>query len=86
MISKLDHINEMGFGGIILSSIYSSNDLPMPGYPIDDFRNIHLTAGTIQDFDVLMEKAKSKSIAKYISYFPFLNIYSKRNLKQSKFS
>lgn len=72
LISKLDHIEEMGFGCIKVSPIYSSIHLPTSGYAINDYRKIHTIVGTNQDFDTLMKEAQSKSIAKYISYIPFL--------------
>jgi oligo-1,6-glucosidase len=61
IISKLDHLRDLGIGFIWLSPIYSS---PMRdnGYDISDYRQIAPEFGTLEDFDQLLEEARAKGI------------------------
>jgi alpha-glucosidase len=55
---KLDHLKDIGVEGVWLSPIFTS---PMAdfGYDISDFRSIDPLFGSMEDFDGLLEKAKS---------------------------
>lgn len=65
--SKLEHIKEIGAGGIWLSPIFKS---PMYdfGYDIADFYAIHDEFGTMEDFDELLNKANELGKLLYIFY------------------
>jgi alpha-glucosidase len=54
---KLEHLKDIGAGGVWLSPIFKS---PMAdfGYDISDFTNIDSMFGTMEDFDELLKKAK----------------------------
>jgi alpha-glucosidase len=54
---KLEHLKDIGVGGVWLSPIFKS---PMAdfGYDISDFRNIDPMFGTMEDFENLLKKAK----------------------------
>ncbi|MEC6748810.1 alpha-glucosidase [Marinilactibacillus sp. XAAS-LB27] len=58
---KLDYLNSLGITMIWICPVFPS---PMVdnGYDISDFQGIHSDFGTMEDFDVLLEKAKSKGI------------------------
>jgi len=61
IISKLDHLVELGIDIIWLSPIYASpND--DNGYDISDYRAIHPEFGTMEDFDELLTKVHSKGL------------------------
>ena len=61
IISKLDHLRDLGIGFIWLSPVYAS---PMDdnGYDISDYRAIAPDFGTLEDFDRLVEQAKARDI------------------------
>ncbi|MEM5500903.1 alpha-glucosidase [Ahrensia kielensis] len=61
IISKLDHLRDLGIGFIWLSPVYTS---PMAdnGYDISDYRNIAPEFGTLEDFDRLVSEAKARGI------------------------
>jgi alpha-glucosidase len=54
---KLEHLKDIGVGGVWLSPIFKS---PMAdfGYDISDFENIDSMFGTMEDFESLLRKAK----------------------------
>lgn len=61
IISKLDHLADLGVGFIWLSPVYAS---PMAdnGYDISDYRAIAPEFGTLDDFDQLVAQAKARDI------------------------
>jgi len=61
IISKLDHLSDLGIGFIWLSPVYAS---PMRdnGYDISDYRQIAPEFGTLDDFDALVAQARDKGI------------------------
>lgn len=61
IISKLDHLRDLGIGFIWLSPVYAS---PMVdnGYDISDYRAIAPEFGTLADFDRLIAEAKDRGI------------------------
>lgn len=61
IISKLDHLADLGIGFIWLSPVYAS---PMRdnGYDISDYYAIAPEFGTLDDFDSLVAEAKSRGI------------------------
>jgi oligo-1,6-glucosidase len=61
IVSKLDHLKDLGIGFIWLSPVYAS---PMAdnGYDISDYRAIAPEFGTLEDFDTLVSEAKARGI------------------------
>ncbi|WP_417267363.1 glycoside hydrolase family 13 protein [Celeribacter baekdonensis] len=61
IISKLDHLRDLGVGFVWLSPVYAS---PMRdnGYDISDYRDIAPEFGTLEDFDQLVAQAQDKGI------------------------
>nr|WP_093418699.1 alpha-glucosidase [Tranquillimonas alkanivorans] len=61
IISKLDHLEDLGIGFIWLSPVYRS---PMVdnGYDISDYRDIAPEFGTLDDFDRLLAEAEERDI------------------------
>lgn len=61
ILSKLDHLADLGIGFIWLSPVYRS---PMAdnGYDISDYRDIAPEFGTLSDFDRLLAEAKARDI------------------------
>lgn len=61
IISKLDHLQDLGIGFIWLSPVYAS---PMRdnGYDISDYRDIAPEFGTMDDFDRLLIEARKRDI------------------------
>lgn len=61
IISKLDHLADLGIGFVWLSPVYAS---PMRdnGYDISDYREIAPEFGTLDDFDRLVTEAQSRNI------------------------
>lgn len=61
IISKLDHLADLGIGFVWLSPVYAS---PMRdnGYDISDYRNIATEFGTLDDFDKLIAEAHARDI------------------------
>ncbi|PNF21613.1 Maltase 2 [Cryptotermes secundus] len=66
---KLEHLKDIGVGGVWLSPIFKS---PMAdfGYDISDFQNIDAMFGTMEDFDNLLEKAKEFDIKVILDFVP----------------
>ncbi|XP_065212534.1 maltase 1-like [Planococcus citri] len=62
IISKLDYIKELGVNTIKLSPIFSWSEGISPPYPIDDFKNTHLSAGSLDDFDNLIAEANARGM------------------------
>ena len=61
IIESLDYIAELGVTHIWLSPVYKSPD-DDNGYDISDYRSIHPTFGTMDDFDELVAEAKKRGI------------------------
>ena len=61
IISKLDHLGDLGIGFIWLSPVYAS---PMVdnGYDISDYRAIAPEFGTLEDMDRLITEARARDI------------------------
>lgn len=61
IISKLDHLRDLGIGFIWLSPVYRS---PMHdnGYDISDYYDIAPEFGTLDDFDNLVAEARARNI------------------------
>lgn len=61
IISKLDHLADLGIGFIWLSPVFAS---PMVdnGYDISDYRDIAAEFGTLADMDQLIAEAKARDI------------------------
>ena len=62
IISKLDHLAELGIDVIWLSPVYASPNEDN-GYDISDYCSIHPDYGTMDDFDELIRKAASRGIS-----------------------
>lgn len=61
IISRLDHLQELGVGAIWLSPVYPSpND--DNGYDISDYTNINPEYGTLEDMDRLILESKRRGI------------------------
>ena len=61
ILSKLDHLKDLGVNTIWLSPVYASpND--DNGYDISDYKAIHPDFGTMEDFDTLLAEAKARGI------------------------
>ena len=61
IISKLDHLHDLGIGFIWLSPVYAS-PRDDNGYDISDYRTIAPEFGTLEDFDRLVAEAKARDI------------------------
>ncbi len=61
IISRLDHVKELGVTAIWFSPLYASpwNDY---GYDISDYRAINPAFGTMEDFEQLMEECHKRDI------------------------
>ncbi|WP_319520454.1 alpha-glucosidase [uncultured Martelella sp.] len=61
IVSRLDHLADLGIGFIWLSPVYRS---PMVdnGYDISDYRDIAPVFGTLSDFDNLVAEARKRGI------------------------
>ncbi|MEJ2036201.1 MAG: alpha-amylase family glycosyl hydrolase, partial [Maritimibacter sp.] len=61
IISKLDHLADLGVGFIWLSPVFRS---PMAdnGYDISDYHDIAPEFGSLEDFDRLLAEAKARGI------------------------
>ncbi len=61
IVSKLDHLADLGIGFVWLSPVYRS---PMAdnGYDISDYRDIAPEFGTLADFDRLVSEARARGI------------------------
>ncbi len=62
IISKLDHLTELGIDVIWLSPIYASPNEDN-GYDISDYCSIHPDFGTMEDFDELIREASARGIS-----------------------
>ena len=62
IISKLDHLQDLGINVIWLSPIYASPNEDN-GYDISDYLSIHPDYGTMDDFDELIREAKARDIS-----------------------
>ena len=62
IISKLDHLAELGIDVIWLSPVYASPNEDN-GYDISDYCSIHPDYGTMDDFDELVREASSRGIS-----------------------
>lgn len=61
IISRLDHLQELGVGAVWLSPVYPSpND--DNGYDISDYKDINPEYGTLEDMDWLILEAKRRGI------------------------
>ena len=61
IISRLDHLQELGVGAIWLSPVYKSPNADN-GYDISDYREINPEYGTMEDMDRLIAEAKARGI------------------------
>lgn len=61
IISKLDHIKELGANIIWLSPVYAS-PLDDNGYDISDYKAIHPDYGTLDDFKKLLDECHKRGI------------------------
>ena len=62
IISKLDHLQDLGINVIWLSPVYASPNEDN-GYDISDYLSIHPDYGTMDDFDELIREAKARGIS-----------------------
>ena len=62
IISKLDHLKELGIDVIWLSPVYASPNEDN-GYDISDYCSIHPEYGTMDDFDALIKEAAKRGIS-----------------------
>lgn len=69
IISKLEHLKELGIGGTWLSPIFKS---PMAdfGYDIADFYSVDPIFGTNEDLEELFRKAKALGIKVILDFVP----------------
>jgi len=61
IISRLDHLQELGVGAVWLSPVYKSPNADN-GYDISDYREINPEYGTMEDMDRLIAEAKARGI------------------------
>lgn len=61
IISKLDHLKELGINVIWLSPVYASPNEDN-GYDISDYYSIHPDFGTMEDFYKLVKESKARGI------------------------
>ena len=61
IISRLDHLQELGVGAIWLSPVYQSPNADN-GYDISDYREINPEYGTMEDMERLIQEAKNRNI------------------------
>ncbi|MBR5932220.1 MAG: alpha-glucosidase [Lachnospiraceae bacterium] len=62
IISKLDHLRDLGIDVIWLSPVYASPNEDN-GYDISDYMSIHPDYGTMDDFEQLIREAKARGIS-----------------------
>ena len=62
IISKLDHVKDMGFNTIWLNPFYVSPFLD-GGYDVKDFFDVDPRFGTLEDFDELIRQAHEKGLS-----------------------
>ncbi|MBJ3762595.1 alpha-glucosidase [Maribius pontilimi] len=61
IVSRLDHLADLGVGFIWLSPVYASPQRDN-GYDISDYRAIHSEYGTLDEFDRLVAEARDRGI------------------------
>ena len=61
IVSRLDHLAELGIGFVWLSPVYASPQRDM-GYDISDYRDIAPEYGTLDDMDRLIAAARARGI------------------------
>ena len=61
IISRLDHLQQLGVDTLWLSPVYVSPDADN-GYDIADYKAIQPAFGTMEDFDELVAQAKARGI------------------------
>ena len=61
IISRLDHLQELGVGAIWLSPVYCSPNADN-GYDISDYREINPEYGTMEDMEELIDQAGKRGI------------------------
>lgn len=61
LISRLDHIRDLGVGGIWLLPIQPSQDRDH-GYAVTDYRAVEPAYGTLADFDALVAAARERGL------------------------
>lgn len=69
IISKLEHLKEIGVTAAWLSPIYASPQVDQ-GYDIANFTDIHYEYGTLDDFDQLVARAKELGIRVVLDFVP----------------
>jgi alpha-glucosidase len=69
IISKLQHVANIGADAIWMSPIFSSPQKDF-GYDISNFTNINDEYGTLDDFDKLVEKANSLGLKVLLDFVP----------------
>ena len=69
VLSRLDYLQWLGATAIWLSPIYPS---PMKdwGYDVSDYRAIHPTFGTMEDFDALLEACHERGMKLILDFVP----------------
>lgn len=67
LISRLDHLKELGVTGIWLMPVTASQDRDH-GYATTDFRAIERDYGSMADFDALLRQAHARGIGVIIDY------------------
>lgn len=68
VIKKLDHINELGFNAIQLSSIMENADEGFHGYWITDMYEVEPLFGTKEDLQELVDEAHKRDIDIYMEF------------------
>ena len=76
IISRLDHLVDIGVGAIWLSPVYQSPMVDF-GYDISDHRAIDPMFGTMDDFDQLLKEAHQKGKSKSSSFHCTVNRFCK---------
>lgn len=72
--SKLEYLKETGVDAIWISPIFASPMVDF-GYDISDYYKIHPEYGNIDDFDVMMDKAKLLDIKVILDFVPNRKFY-----------
>ena len=68
IIKKLDHINELGFNAIQISSIMENADEGFHGYWITDMYEVEPLFGTKEDLEELVDEAHKRDIDIYMEF------------------
>ncbi len=69
IISRLDYLKWLGVNAIWISPIYPS-PLADYGYDVSDYKAIHPTLGTMEDFDRLLAACHERGIKLLLDYVP----------------